>query len=529
MAYQIFISYRRSGSEFLGKILYDRLTASGYTVFYDVESLRSGAFNEQLFEHIDNCTDFILLLPQNALDRCIADPNDWVLLEAARAIQKKKNIIPIMMRGFDDYPKYLPASIAVLPNYEALNAREQEYFEAAYNKLITHFLHSKPDVSANSSNPFPVTTSERMTETVLSVMSYLKKAGLNVDDFISLYSYKMNINDIMKFFPSDEEKRFLESIRIDLDESTKSILRNMEELEAKKEKLLRPLAAWIVQLPENQLRELDNFYNEIKSLRFVFKRDGLPYRPSTSIHFVDNSVTWDVMDIFKIENRKWIIATKPTDSLLPEIAIFQEMGNSAVKISPKSTDYTATLFYYVCFIRLMDIFPSYIKSRIGSDGVLEYKKIFDQFFEGAELGFLLDNNDFHGQFFITGNYTKKGFLFSKTSRVTIKTDNCSTVDIKTHKSNDSTPFGREKILDIVKLSEKETDDTYVVLTSTPIESGTKFFANDPHIYEVYEDKQNNLFDYIERKQNGTASGLAASVIERFALRLHFYRVIGVVE
>ena len=31
--YQIFISYRREGSEFLGKILYDRLTAAGYKLF----------------------------------------------------------------------------------------------------------------------------------------------------------------------------------------------------------------------------------------------------------------------------------------------------------------------------------------------------------------------------------------------------------------------------------------------------------------------------------------------------------------
>lgn len=120
-------------------------------------------------------------------------------------------------------------------------------------------------------------------------------------------------------------------------------------------------------------------------------------------------------------------------------------------------------------------------------------------------------------------------MFSKTSKVTISTDDCSTVDIKTNKPSNSTPFGREKILDIVKLSEKVSDDTYIVLTSTPTESGTKFFTNDPHIYEVYEDRQNNLLDYIERKQNGTASGLAASVIERFALKIYFYRTFGVFE
>ncbi len=522
MAYQIFISYRRNGSEFLGKILYDRLTASGYSVFFDVETLRSGAFNKQLFEHIDNCTDFILLLPKNALDRCIEDPNDWVLLEIERAIQKNKKIIPIMMRGFDDYPKNLPASIASLRYCQALNAREQEYFDAAYDKLITDFLDSKPSVFASSSNPFPVTVSERLTETVLTVMSYLKKAGLDINDFISLYSFKINNHDIMIYFKS------LEEMGIELNDSLKRILATMEEEEAKKKALLLPLATWIAQLPNNQLRELDDFYNEIKSLRFMFKSDGSPYRASTSIHFADNSVTWDVMDIFKTETVKWIIATKPTDSLLPEIGIFQVVGNNAVKISTKSPDYVAALFNYVCLIRLMDLFPSNAKRRIGSDGILEYKMYINQLF-GVDIGFLLDNNDFLGRFLITGNYTKKGLLFSKTSRVTIGTDYCETVDIKTNKDNDSTPFGKEQLLDIVKVSENISDDTYVVLTSTPTKSGTKFFSNDPHVYEVYKDSGNDLIDYTERKLNGTSGGLATTVLERFALRLHFYRIMGIVE
>lgn len=47
--YQIFISYRRDGGEFFGKILSDKLIAKGYSVFFDVEALRSGPFNDQLY------------------------------------------------------------------------------------------------------------------------------------------------------------------------------------------------------------------------------------------------------------------------------------------------------------------------------------------------------------------------------------------------------------------------------------------------------------------------------------------------
>ena len=46
--YDIFISYRRDGGESTAKILRDKLTELGYSVFFDVESLRSGDFNKKL-------------------------------------------------------------------------------------------------------------------------------------------------------------------------------------------------------------------------------------------------------------------------------------------------------------------------------------------------------------------------------------------------------------------------------------------------------------------------------------------------
>ena len=71
MRYQIFISYRREGGEFFVKILHDELTRRGYRVFYDLESMESGAFDAQLYKIIDECEDFILVLPAHALDRCV--------------------------------------------------------------------------------------------------------------------------------------------------------------------------------------------------------------------------------------------------------------------------------------------------------------------------------------------------------------------------------------------------------------------------------------------------------------------------
>ena len=46
--YQIFISYRRDGSDAHARIIYDKLKNLGYRVFLDFESLFSGGFRKNL-------------------------------------------------------------------------------------------------------------------------------------------------------------------------------------------------------------------------------------------------------------------------------------------------------------------------------------------------------------------------------------------------------------------------------------------------------------------------------------------------
>ena len=63
--YDIFISYRREGGMEMADAIYQRLQNAGYSVFLDLEQLKSGKFNEQLLSVIDGCTDFIVVLPPN--------------------------------------------------------------------------------------------------------------------------------------------------------------------------------------------------------------------------------------------------------------------------------------------------------------------------------------------------------------------------------------------------------------------------------------------------------------------------------
>lgn len=138
--YDVFISYRRDGGESTARILHDRLTAMGYSVFFDVESLRSGAFNTKLYSVIGECQDFVIVLSPNALDRCV-NADDWVRQEVAHALAKGKNVIPVMLRNFV-FPEQLPEDIDKLRNQNGVMATP-EYFDA-FMKKLAEFMISKP-------------------------------------------------------------------------------------------------------------------------------------------------------------------------------------------------------------------------------------------------------------------------------------------------------------------------------------------------------------------------------------------------
>ena len=149
---QIFISYRRDGGEDLAGRINDKLKSMGYRVFYDVESMRSGTFNTQIYAAIDACEDVLLILPPHGMDRC-KDEGDWVRLEIAHAIRCGKNIIPIMMRGFE-FPTDLHEDIAKVCDFEGVRAYA-EYFGALMNRVV-ELLHS-PQPSAESAPSGPET------------------------------------------------------------------------------------------------------------------------------------------------------------------------------------------------------------------------------------------------------------------------------------------------------------------------------------------------------------------------------------
>ena len=145
MKYDIFISYRRDGGYETAKHIADLLLRDGYRVSFDIDTLRNGNFDQQLYGRIDQCRDFIIVLNKTAFERTL-DPsfpkeNDWMRSELSYALKHNKNIIPIMLPEFE-FSDNLPSDIAQVrikngPSYVI------EYFDMFYARL-REFLTSRP-------------------------------------------------------------------------------------------------------------------------------------------------------------------------------------------------------------------------------------------------------------------------------------------------------------------------------------------------------------------------------------------------
>ena len=117
MAYDIFISYRRAGGYETAKHLYDLLVHDGFTVSFDIDTLRNGLWTQELENRIAECKDFVIVLNRGAFNRTVDGSTplekDWLRRELAKAIELKKNIVPVLLDGFE-FPDNLPDDIRLV-------------------------------------------------------------------------------------------------------------------------------------------------------------------------------------------------------------------------------------------------------------------------------------------------------------------------------------------------------------------------------------------------------------------------------
>lgn len=157
---QVFISYRRDGGDITAKLVSEALKNRGYKTFYDYDTLKGGVFDEQIKQEVINCSDVVLVLPKNALDRCVNN-DDWVRQEIALALKHGKNIVPLMLNGFD-FPEGLPEDIDKVRFYNGVRFH-MDFFDAVVDK-ITEKLTATPSQKSENNKKQPTDTQKTTSD-----------------------------------------------------------------------------------------------------------------------------------------------------------------------------------------------------------------------------------------------------------------------------------------------------------------------------------------------------------------------------
>jgi tetratricopeptide (TPR) repeat protein len=138
----VFLSYRRTDQAW-ALAIFQNLTNHGFDVFFDYTGIGSGDFEQVILANIRARAHFVVVLTPSALKGC-ADPQDWVRREIEAALQLKRNIVPVMIDGFDfgspSMSRLLSRSLAALKKYNGLTV-PAAYFEEAMKRLRDQYLN----------------------------------------------------------------------------------------------------------------------------------------------------------------------------------------------------------------------------------------------------------------------------------------------------------------------------------------------------------------------------------------------------
>jgi hypothetical protein len=137
----VFISYRRT-DESWALAVFENLTQHGYDVFIDYDGIASGSFATVILENIKARAHFLVLLTPTALERC-RDPKDWMRREIEAALDSQRNIVPLMLAGFDfgtpASASQLTGKLAALKEYNGISL-PAGFFQEAMGRLRNKFL-----------------------------------------------------------------------------------------------------------------------------------------------------------------------------------------------------------------------------------------------------------------------------------------------------------------------------------------------------------------------------------------------------
>ena len=139
----VFVSYRRASGSWSALAISHNLTHHGYDVFLDYQGIQSGDFEQVIADNIKSRAHFLALLTPSALER-VDEPDDWLRREIETALDYRRNIVPLLLEGFDfatpSISNHLTGKLALLRKYNGMSV-PVEYFDDAMTRLRTQRLN----------------------------------------------------------------------------------------------------------------------------------------------------------------------------------------------------------------------------------------------------------------------------------------------------------------------------------------------------------------------------------------------------
>src|SRR5262245_34562238 len=152
----VFISYRRADEPWALAVFQD-LTQHGYDVFIDYDGIASGNFETVILENIRARAHFLVLMTPTALERS-SDPEDWMRREIEAALDSRRNIVPVMLAGFDfgtsATASQLTGKLVELKKYNGLEIPKIRFFSSEMERLRDKFLNVPVDAVLHPASDF---------------------------------------------------------------------------------------------------------------------------------------------------------------------------------------------------------------------------------------------------------------------------------------------------------------------------------------------------------------------------------------
>lgn len=518
----IFISYRRETGEFLARCLYDELSKNGYNVFYDIESLNAGVFDEQIYQRIQESSDFLLLLTKDSLNRCKND-GDWVRQEIEYALKLNKNIIPILTRGFK-FPE-LPETMKDLPRFQGVEATSGDM--EIVIKRLQGYMSANPR-NNGTNNTFSTLSVPAINSTLLD---FIQKKG----DFVSLLAYFTNAYEVTKVWRTlqydlacNENQR--DTGTQDLIKSlsyTASVLFNMGIISSAPSneydlwedvKIINPAAM------QELLVSARTYVSLVANCNFTSTLYKLCVRSRVRSAFVYQEQTFYLLDVIENNSKRYAIAIHNTDELLPEHTVFQvNPDSSLVKLEWNMKICKEVFLTCAGVYRMISPLPYCYDD--------DYYNIYINIFANgnAFFGTIVDFLRNIPKKTIYGYWKPKGSLGRKIYISADPKDHSNMYYERKH-GDFITENGKEAVFDVVEVtpnSRRSREADYYVL-SVPITKADKWL-NEPHIrYVKSRINENNSLENeltMERVEK-TSAFLTEEILERFALIMQVYRQSG---